>query len=274
MLIAVFAAAVVASAFTAPASANNTRVTIADFHWSNKNPEVDLGESVLWTWTGPDTQHSVTGQPAGNSGAESGLPGIGTVATDDASQWDSDPDTNYPIHYPGSEYKVTFDHPGKYLFVCKVHASVRGVVTVSDTPGNPDSDFGPAPVINFDTEGPLIDTYFFTSNGTDPTMPFIGHKGKGIGFSFGTNEGGSASADYYRLVKRGKGKKARYVKFFQGYNEWPTHIGMNNVRFAARSSTFKPVPGKYVAYFRAEDGKSNSSDDITLNFTVFPKKKR
>lgn len=76
------------------------------------------------------------------------------------------------------------------------------------------------------------------------------------------------------MVKRGKGKKARYVKFFQGYNEWPTHIGMNNVRFAARSSTFKPVPGKYVAYFRAEDGKSNSSDDITLNFTVFPKKKR
>ena len=102
-------------------------------------------------------------------------------------------------------------------------------------------------------------------------MPFIGHKGKGIDFPSAptrvaplqpTTTGWSSAARQRR----------RYVKFFRATTNGRP-IGMNNVRFA-RSSTFKPVPGKHVAYFRAEDGKSNSSDDITLNFTVFLKKKR
>ncbi|MBN8867719.1 MAG: cupredoxin domain-containing protein [Solirubrobacterales bacterium] len=239
-----------------PASANNTRVTIADFQWSNKTPHVDLGESVTWTWTGPDTQHSVTGQEP------------------NATQWDSDPDTSFPNHQPGSEYKVTFDHPGTYEFVCKVHTSVRGTVTVSDNPGDPNSDPGPAPPINFDTEPPTLDGNQFTKDGTNAAPPFIGPKGKGIGYMFSLSEGGSASVDYYRLVKRGKGRHTRTIRRFQGYNEWETHVGLNLVRFAARSKTFKPVPGSYIAFFRAEDKVYNSTPDITLRFTIFPPKKK
>lgn len=273
MLLAAIAVSVTAAIVVSPASANNTRVSIANFQWSNKNPQIDLGESVLWTWTGPDTQHSVTGQPAGTSNAETGLPGIGGGLTEDASAWDSDPNNNFPSHIPGDEFKVTFTHPGTYLFVCKVHASVRGLVTVSDTPGNPDSDFGPAPAINFDIDPPYVDSYFFTGNGITPAAPYIGPKGKGIGFSFQSNEAGTASADYYRIIKKGKGKKKKKIKLFQGYNEWETRIGINNVKFAAKSSTFKPKPGKYVAYFRVEDKDSNSTKDISLHFTIFGKKK-
>lgn len=266
-LLAALAATLAAAAFVPVASANNTRVTIADFQWSNKTPHVDLGETVRWTWTGPDTQHSITGQPPTT-------PDFGTGLTNDASQWDSDPNTNYPSHVPGSEYDVTFDHPGTYLFVCKVHQSVRGTVTVSDTAGNPDSDFGPAPAINFDIDPPHIDRYYFTTDGTSIAAPNIGPKGKGIGFAYSTNESGTASVDYYRIVKKGKGKKKKKLKFFQGYNEWPAHIGFNVARFAARSSTFKPKAGKYVAYFRVEDLESNSTKDITLRFTIFGKKKK
>jgi len=248
--VAVLAVASLAAVSATPASATNTRVTVADFQWSNKNPQIDLGESVIWTWTGPDTQHSVTGQ------------------VPNATQWDSDPNLNYPNHEPGSEYKVTFDHPGNYLFVCKVHQAVRGTVSVSNAPGDPNSDPGPPPTINFDTEAPQLDDYFFTTDGTYPAAPFVGPKGKGIGFRFSLSEGGNASADYYRLVKRGKGKSAKTFKRFQGYSEWGAHTGLNWVGFAARSKTFKPVAGNYVAYFRVEDKVSNSTRDITLRFTI------
>ncbi|MBN8870626.1 MAG: cupredoxin domain-containing protein [Solirubrobacterales bacterium] len=262
------AAALLVSVLASPAAANNTRVAIANFEWSNKTPHVDLGESVIWTWTGPDTQHSVTGQPASP-------PDLGSGRTDDATQWDSDPGNNLPNHTPGSDYKVTFDHPGTYLFVCKVHQSVRGTVTVSDTPGDPNSDPGPPPPINFDTDPPNVTDNFFSNDGVNHAPPFAGPKGKGIGYTFSVDEAGRASADYYRVIKRGKGKKKRKLKLFQGYSEWNNvHVGINQVHFARRSKTFKPVAGKYVAYFRVEDNESNSTKDFTIRFTINGKKKK
>jgi len=247
--------------FVAPAGADSTRVSISDFQWSNKNPHVDLGESVTWTWTGPDTQHSVTGQSPGISLPDGAL-------SSDATRWDSDGGRAEPHHDPGDEYKITFDHPGTYLFVCKLHSIVRGEVTVSDIPGDPNSDPGPAPTINWDQEAPSLDGFFFTRDGENPAPAQIGPKGKGISFRFQVSEGGTASADYYRIVKRGKGKRKRTLKLFQGYNEWPIHIGLNLVRFAARSRDFRPLPGKYVAYFHVEDGFANYSKDIPLRFTI------
>ena len=181
--------ATAATAWSSTASANNSRVSIADFQWSNKTPHIDLGESVIWTWTGPDTNHSVTGRaPTDNP--------FDPITTDDASQWDSDPG-NEPNHEPGEEFKITFDHPGSYLFACKLHSVVRGVVTVSNDPGDPLSDPGPRPSINWDVDAPTVDDYFFTRDGTFPASPVIGPKGKGVGFRFSLGETGTASADYY-----------------------------------------------------------------------------
>lgn len=275
--------ALIGFAFLVPvsASANSTRISVGDFRWS-KDAEIDLGESVTWDFIGPDLQHSVTGQAP------------------NASQWDSDPQTNVPFQPLGREYKVTFDQPGTYEFVCKVHSSVRGTVTVSNTPGDPDSDPGPKPELNFDLDVPVVDDYFFTRDGISTAPGIIGANGKGIGFRFSVGERGTADADYYRLVPRyrwktvkkkkrvrGKGGKTRVkvvrvkkkvlvkrVRQFAGYSEWETHVGQNLVRFAVSSATFpNPKAGKYIALFRATDESANTTDPIELSFEIKSGKK-
>jgi plastocyanin len=248
-------AGLVAALVPGLAQANNTRVSISDFQWSNETPHIDLGESVTWDWIGPDTQHSVTGQPP------------------NATQWDSDPGSVNP-HPLGDSFTVRFNEPGVYVFQCRLHSSVRGTVTVSDVPGDPNSDPGPQAPLNLDFEAPTVDGFFFTKNGQDPAPGIIGPKGKGIGFRFSVSEQVAASADYYRLVRRGKGKRARTVRMFQGYSEWNAHIGFNNVRFAARTPNFQARPGKYLAFFRAEDKNHNASPDIKLRFEIKGKKKK
>ena len=86
---------------------------------------------MTWYWTGPDLMHSITGQPP------------------NATQWDSDPGT-LPQHSIGDDYQITFDKPGVYRFQCKIHSLVRGTVTVSDTPGNPEAEPDPVPKSNVD----------------------------------------------------------------------------------------------------------------------------
>lgn len=264
--VSILAASILALVLAGSAQAGNTRVSIADFQWSDKTPHVDLGESVIWTWTGPDTQHSVTGQ-APNEDV------FGPDIAADASRWDSDFGIREPQHTPGDEYRVTFTEPGTYVFQCKLHSVVRGSVTVSDSPGDPDSDPGPPPKINYDAEAPHVDNYFFTRDGNIPAEPSIGFRGRGIGLSFALGEGGTAMADYYRLDRRGRGGRARTVRVYRGYDEWNAHVGLNTVGFAARTGTFRPAPGRYVALFRVKDPASNFSPDIPLRFTIKPRKK-
>ncbi|MCO5314943.1 MAG: plastocyanin/azurin family copper-binding protein [Solirubrobacterales bacterium] len=262
----------------AVAGANSTRISLGDFKWS-KDAEVNLGESVTWDFIGPDLQHSVTGQAP------------------NATQWDSDPQTNVPFQSLGRQYRVTFDQPGTYLFVCKVHSSVRGTVTVSNTPGDPESDPGPPPVLNYDLDAPIIDDVFFTRDGMNPGPAVIGPRGKGIGLRFSIGERGIAEVDYYRLVPqyrwktvkrtkrvRGRGGKVRVkvvrtrkkvfvkrVRTYAGYSEWQAHVGQNLVRFGARSATFpSPRSGQYVAVFRATDESANTTRTTELRFEIKP----
>ena len=80
--------------------------------------ELDLGEHVTWYWVGPDTMHSVTGDVA------------------ERARIDSDAGNGLPHHPIGDSYRVDFDNPGTYdLASASCTASVRGTVTVSDTPG-------------------------------------------------------------------------------------------------------------------------------------------
>ena len=44
VLYAFCAAVLVSMGATSPAQADNTRVAISDFQWSNKTPNIDLGE--------------------------------------------------------------------------------------------------------------------------------------------------------------------------------------------------------------------------------------
>jgi plastocyanin len=247
ILAAATAAVALSVALAVPAHADNTRISISDFQWS-KNAEIDLGESVTWDWIGPDTLHSVTGQPP------------------NATQWDSDPGNVNP-HPLGDTFTVSFDQPGVYSFRCKLHASVRGTVTVSGNPGNPNSDPGPQPPLNFDLVPPNFTGIYLNQTS-------LGPRGKGTGMNFGINEKSTITVDYYKLIKKRNGKKTRWKRKFAGYGEWQAHVGNNTINFAKRTSNFAARPGRYVGITFATDESINSTPETKLKFRINKKKKK
>ncbi len=248
-LLAFFAAGLLTGMFAMPAGAANTRVSITNFSWSQQ-PTIDLGESVTWDWLGPDLQHSVTGQAP------------------NASQWDSNPNDSSPFNPLGNSFTVTFDQPGEYLFVCKLHPqAVRGVVTVTNQPGDPNSDPGPQAPLNFDLEPPQVEGVMLNNY-------VLGPKGNGTMLNLQVSEKSVAAISYYKLVKERRGKKVRTVQRFAGYHERNLHIGINRVHFANRSDTFKPQAGQYIATVRVDDQNTNASPDFQIPFEIKGKKKK
>ena len=73
-----------------------------------------------------------------------GHPALGHRVSANAAGIDSDPGNGAPDHAPGDRVHVRFDQPGIYELHCKLHAIVRGTVTVVDEPGtgraSPDPD--------------------------------------------------------------------------------------------------------------------------------------
>lgn len=108
-----------------PALSAPQSVSIALFEFKPATVTVNAGEAVTWTFTGPDTNHSVTTEPAGQ-----------------AEEFDSDPG-RFPDsadHPPGSKFSHTFTKPGRYTYFCKVHPSMRGTVVVNNPDGTPPAD--------------------------------------------------------------------------------------------------------------------------------------
>ncbi|MFM8520000.1 MAG: hypothetical protein ACKOB2_06340, partial [Solirubrobacterales bacterium] len=87
---------------------------------------------------------------------------------------------------------------------------------------------------------------------------------KGTGLTFSVDERGTADADYFRVVEKGR----RSIRKFAGFSEWTTHIGFNTVRFGARTKSFRAQPGRYVALFRVTDPSGNSTRPVVLAFEV------
>jgi plastocyanin len=222
----------------AAAAADNTRVSIFDYQWSNKEVHINLGEKVTWDWLGPDLQHSVTG-----------------ISPNDL-QWDSDAGSDVPEHRAGDEYTLQFTQPGTYYFQCKLHAWVRGEVVVSDVPGNPLSNPGPRPPLNIDLTPPTIGEVKLAQ------AKFKGTAGTTMRASI--SEGGSLDVEYYRLDSKGH-------RVYNGYREWPTYIGINHFRLAARWKHFKARPGHYVAVLRAADESNNTAKPLEKRFTILGK---
>jgi plastocyanin len=217
------------------AGAANTRVSIANFAWSNPHVEIDLGEKVTWDWLGPDLAHSVTGISA------------------NALDWDSDPTTDAPSHRPGDSFTLQFTQPGTYLFQCKLHAFVRGEVVVSDVPGDPNGDPGPQPPLNLDVKR--------------PTLGSIGLRRQQIHGRNGTlttahiSERGTLEAEYYRLRPKG-GRR------YNGYATWKAFIGVNRFALGARGKHFKARPGRYAVILRTTDLANNVSKPVRKRFEI------
>lgn len=239
-LIALALTVVGLSLFAGDAGAANTRVSITNFKWSS-NPSIGLGEKVIWDWLGPDTGHSVTGLGPG------GIP------------VDSDAGVSPPRHRPGDTFELAFDQPGIYSFACKIHPSVRGTVDVSAEPGDPDSDPGPQPTLFWDADAPLIDE-------VQVLNPRIRTGERGGGLRFAINEKALADVEYWRLVRNGRSTD----RVYEGYSEWRTHIGYNQVRFGGRSARFPASPGRYVGLLRARDDFFNLNDPTVFRFEIRP----
>jgi plastocyanin len=222
-------------ALAPPAVALNTRISISEFAWSEKQVSIDLGEKVTWDWIGPDLAHSVTG-----------------ISPNDR-QWDSDPATDAPSHRPGDSFTLQFTQPGVYEFQCKLHASVRGEVIVSSTPGNPDSDPGPQAPLRLDVRRPTLGGVALKRQRVRGT--------KGIAMSARISERGTLDAEYYRLRPRGK-------RTYNGYRVWKTFIGINHLQLGARSEHFKARLGRYEVVLRATDLAANPSKPVKKRFTI------
>jgi plastocyanin len=122
------AAVVALGAAAAPAQAAD--VSIANYSFMPSSITIAQGDTVKWTWAGPDTNHSVT---AGSGQADS---------------WDSDPSgTALTINHPkGDTFSHTFNTTGTFTYFCKVHSYMTGKVMVV-LPGS-----GPPP----DTTAPKL----------------------------------------------------------------------------------------------------------------------
>src|SRR3954447_5461539 len=112
------AAIVALGAAAAPAQAAD--VSISNFSFMPSSITITQGDSVKWTWAGPDTNHSVT--------SKAGQP----------DSFDSDPGKTPSSldHPPGSTFSHTFNTPGAFSYSCKVHSFMTGKVVVNGPPGS------------------------------------------------------------------------------------------------------------------------------------------
>jgi plastocyanin len=234
-LLAALAGGILLLGTAAPAEALNTRVSIANYAWSNPEVHVHLDEKVTWDWLGPDLAHSVTG-----------------ISANDL-QWDSDPGTDAPSHRAGDSFTLQFDQPGVYFFQCKLHSFVRGEVVVSDLPGDPSSDPGPQPPLNIDVKRPTLGSVVLARPQVRGT--------KGVALSAQISERGTLDAEYYRFNSKGK-------RVYNGFETWQAFIGINHFKLGARWKHFRARPGRYLAVLRATDEAANTSKPVRKRFTV------
>ena len=112
---------VIAVLATAPAASPHAghpplEIDIANHAFAPRDAQIYQSDSVIFTWKGPDTNHSATGQ-------------------------DFDSDASKPaaevLHAPGDTYAVTFSKIGTFTYHCKVHPDMTGTITVQPIPGAP-----------------------------------------------------------------------------------------------------------------------------------------
>jgi hypothetical protein len=91
-------------------------VDIANHAFAPRDVQIYQGDSIIFTWKGPDTNHSATG---------------------DDFDSDAGKQPAAVFHPIGDTYAVTFNKIGSFSYHCKVHPSMTGTVNVQAVPGPP-----------------------------------------------------------------------------------------------------------------------------------------
>lgn len=217
------------------ASADNRRISISNYAWSEMEFTIDRNEHVSWYWIGPDTMHSITGDSPDSEGI------------------DSDPQVNQPQHRIGDTFRVDFNKPGTYSFRCKLHSTVRGTVTVSSTPGDPVTEPDPIPRSQVDLEAPNL---------RDLRLGSSTVRRRGTSMRYSINERARIEIEYLRDKRRGGRRFAGYARYKGG------HIGANGLRFGIERTNFPARPGRYLAKVRAIDKAANATRPFKLRFRI------
>ncbi|HEY0631865.1 MAG TPA: plastocyanin/azurin family copper-binding protein [Thermoleophilaceae bacterium] len=217
----VLAAVIALGAAAAPAQAAD--VKIQNFSFMPASITIGQGDSVTWTWAGPDTNHSVT---AGASQADS---------------WDSDPGKTPSAisHIPGSTFSHTFNTPGTFTYLCKVHSFMTGKVVVNGPGGGPPAD----------TTAPAL-SKVSTTGGRKCKKGQKKCKGRPTTLRFKLSEAATVS------VKVPKHKAANVTRAGKA--------GSNTISF----STSKLPPGKWTLDLSATDSAGNTSPVKPVKVTV------
>jgi plastocyanin len=219
----------------AAASAENRRISISNYAWSDNAFTIDRGEHVSWYWIGPDTMHSITGDSPDSEGI------------------DSDPQTNQPQHKIGDTFRIDFNKPGTYSFRCKLHSTVNGTVTVSSTPGDPITEPDPVPRSKVDLKAPNLRDLRLGSNTV---------RRNGTSMKYSINERARIEIEYFRNKRRGGQRFAGYARYKGG------HIGANGLRFGIERTNFAARRGRYLAKVRAIDSAANATRPFKLRFRI------
>jgi len=140
----------------APArDAKTYNVKIADYAFAPANLSIATGDVVKWSWTGSDTNHTVT-STAGEAETYESHPGLKISEVLKAPA--------------GGSFSHTFTHEGTFTYICRVHPGMKGKITV-----------GPAPlrvrIVNVKRgSGSLRVSYRMTKTGTVKAQVFRGGK--------------------------------------------------------------------------------------------------
>jgi plastocyanin len=94
-----------------PSHAASVVVDIKDLAYSPASVQVSQGDTVTWTNSEEIMPHDVT------SGTY-GQPDVGQAFGSE-------------IMLPGQSFQATFSEPGEFVYVCKLHPTMTGVVIVS-----------------------------------------------------------------------------------------------------------------------------------------------
>src|SRR3954447_23086874 len=205
----IMAAVIALGAAAAPAQAAD--VSISNFSFMPSSITITQGDSVKWTWAGPDTNHSVTSK-AGQADSLDSDPGRTPSSLD---------------HPPGDTFSHTFNTPGTFSYICKVHSFMTGKVAVNGPPGS-------------DTTPPALSKVSATA-GRKCKKGQKNCKGRPTTLRFKLSEAATVK------VKIPKHKSANVTRAGKA--------GSNTIKFA----TSKLPPGKYTLNLSATDAAGNSS---------------
>jgi plastocyanin len=104
---------------TAPAVAATERlVTVGGYGYGPENVVVNRGDTVVWSWIGPDVNHSVSSLPSSAEVFES-HPGV--------------PDQAVTYAPAGGTFRRRFDRTGAFDYFCRLHPDMTAKVTVVDS---------------------------------------------------------------------------------------------------------------------------------------------